>query len=272
VGVGIGSFLTMEFGAPIWERIGEAEETLAHGEWRLWIKYAAWRLEHGGVVLAASADDRRALGLAVARLEGRALRDVEVGAPALDTTFVFEGGYVLRVLADTTESEHWLLYVPDGNVLAVGPGAYTYERSDAARAWVEEDPPEPEALVSVRVRGDEVDPAELTRQLELTPTRASVAGRPDPRRRGRPAFRTEWVLDSPLPTARPLVEHLTALLDALEPHREPLRRLAAAWGADVSFQCGISAAQPAYEVDLSAELARRLADVGGRLDVSVWMY
>jgi hypothetical protein len=158
VRVGYGSFLTMEFGEPIWQALGRTEEMMVRGEWHLWIKHAAWRLEDDRVVLAGSADDRGALGLAVERLEGLVLRDVTVSGPALDTVFVFEGRLVLRVLADTTESEHWLLFVPDGNVLVVGPGACTYERADAPPARSELDAPTSPGVRATRVRAGPPEP------------------------------------------------------------------------------------------------------------------
>jgi hypothetical protein len=92
VRVGYASFLTLEFGEPVWEKLGNSDEEYAHGEWHLWIQHALWRLEHGGAVVAASDDDRSSLERAVGVLEGRTLADVRVEPATLDTAFVFDGG------------------------------------------------------------------------------------------------------------------------------------------------------------------------------------
>jgi hypothetical protein len=272
VGVGWGSFLTMEFGAPVWRRLGDADEEHAHGEWHLWIQHAVWRLEQDGTVIAASEDDRSTLEAAVARLEGRELRDVQVSPPALDTAFVFDGGCVLRVLpATTTRYEHWLLFAPDGHVLVVGPGtAHTYDRADAPPRHSEWDDRHDEARVSFRVLGDAVQPAQLTRRLGVPPTLTATKGQPDPRRPERLARRTAWVLDSPLPPDRPLADHIEALAGALEPRRAVLRRLARNWSAYVSFLCSLSSDATNYNLSLPADLLRRIDDLGAGLDLSFW--
>jgi hypothetical protein len=134
VALGIGSFVTMEFGAVRPPRhAGERP----HGEWHLWIMHPAWRLEAGECVLAASEDPRPHLAASLQRLEGRALRAVEVLPPALDTVFAFEGELRLRLFplySDATAEgyEHWLLFTPDDHVLVVGPGSrWSYQPARA---------------------------------------------------------------------------------------------------------------------------------------------
>ncbi len=68
VSLGIGSFVTMEFGAPLPPR-GDGEQI--RGEWHLWIMYCAWRLDNPHRVLAACEDSREHLTTAVQALEGR---------------------------------------------------------------------------------------------------------------------------------------------------------------------------------------------------------
>jgi len=63
------------------------------------------------------------LEIAVKRMDGLALLRVDIRHPMLDTVFTFEQDVVLRLFAEySSEMEHWMLVVPDGNVLTLGPG------------------------------------------------------------------------------------------------------------------------------------------------------
>lgn len=119
--LGVGSFLTAEFGKAVPAQKPRGRE---HGEWHLWITYAAWRIEQAGNTLAASEDERSRLTTAVEHLNGLAIRSIEVVSPALDTLFTFDQDIVIRVFPVYSEQyEHWQLFVPNGNVLTIGPGA-----------------------------------------------------------------------------------------------------------------------------------------------------
>ncbi|HEX8243085.1 MAG TPA: hypothetical protein VF541_06310, partial [Longimicrobium sp.] len=131
------SFVTLEFG-PREEPAGGRGRP--HGAWHLWIYCAAWRLDRQGDVLAASEDPRELLAEAVRVLEGLALVAVDVRAPALETTFAFENGVALHVFPIfSRDYEHWLLYLPDGQVLVAGPGSEWSVRTAGAGPAV---PPE----------------------------------------------------------------------------------------------------------------------------------
>lgn len=116
--VGYGSFVTVEFGRPT-----ATDRGRTHGEWHLWVYCCAWRLEHGERIVAASEDDRAALEEAVRRQDGLVLRSIDVVLPGLDTRFVFDDQLTLHLFGVYSEGpEHWMLFLPDGNVLSVGPG------------------------------------------------------------------------------------------------------------------------------------------------------
>ncbi|NET57600.1 MAG: hypothetical protein F6K47_15995 [Symploca sp. SIO2E6] len=53
--LGVGSFITLEFGNPL---PSSKERQKTHGEWHLWIYCCAWRIEEGNEVLASSEDPR----------------------------------------------------------------------------------------------------------------------------------------------------------------------------------------------------------------------
>lgn len=124
--LGMGSFITAELGEILpptrkWRR--------EHGEWHLWITYAAWRLERGSDILAACEDPRPKSQAAVESLNGLTLVSVDMLSPALDTLFVFDSDVRLRLFPVYSEGyEHWQLFTPDGNVLILGPGtSWTYQ-------------------------------------------------------------------------------------------------------------------------------------------------
>lgn len=125
VRLGLGSFVTLEFGEAL-----EPGGGRAHGRWHLWVYGSAWRLDDGGGVVAASEDARDALEQAVARLGGRVLERVDVAGPSLATVWWFEGGLALRLFPmGSHDLEHWLLYLPGGDVLNAGPGtSWSLER------------------------------------------------------------------------------------------------------------------------------------------------
>ena len=121
VSLGIGSYLTMDFGRAI-EVLISNKHKLTRGEWHLWVQYCAWRIEARGKVVAGSDDPRDKLEHAVKYFEGLALESVNVIPPAPDVIFVFEKDVVLRLFPFnfTGNYEDWYLYTPDGYVLVLG--------------------------------------------------------------------------------------------------------------------------------------------------------
>ncbi len=134
VSLGIGSFITLEFGTP---RPFEKFPERMRGEWSLWVTYSVWRLEKEAKVIIGSEDSRSELKKAVQYLEDLVLHSVVLTPPAFDTTFIFNEGVVLRLFSICTkEFEQWMLYTPDGNVLSIGPGSSWFYTSAS-------EPPEP---------------------------------------------------------------------------------------------------------------------------------
>ncbi|BAZ14456.1 hypothetical protein NIES4071_63000 [Calothrix sp. NIES-4071] len=132
VSLGVGSFLTLEFGQPLSNTNGHQH---VHGEWHLWIYNCVWRLEEAGKVLAASEDERNKIESAIVRLEGLSLQSIDLQPPIWDTVFTFENQVILRLFSIYSEDyEHWMLYTPDGNVLSLGPGSNWSYDSEAIPA------------------------------------------------------------------------------------------------------------------------------------------
>lgn len=128
--VGHGSFLTLEFGAPL----PPTPQGFVHGEWHLWVYGCAWRLQDAERVIASCEDSREQMERGVSVLEGRPLRSWRVSAPALDTVATFDGGVELLLFPIYTEDvDHWRLWTPGGRVLAAGLGAsWSYRPGDEA--------------------------------------------------------------------------------------------------------------------------------------------
>lgn len=122
--LGVGSFLTLEIGdaRPAVPRAGGAAPR-PHGEFHVWVYCSAWRIETPAAVLASSEDDRDALEATVQVLDGAVLAEARVDVPSLSLSLRFEDGTVLRTFSIFTAGyEHWMVYLPQGDVLTAGPG------------------------------------------------------------------------------------------------------------------------------------------------------
>jgi hypothetical protein len=80
-------------------------------------------------------------------------------------------------------------------------------------------------------RHDEIEDA-----TGLTPTHRHRKG--EAGMLGRPWPNDLWTLESPLPPAAPLADHLDWLWEQVHPHQEYLRALAAEDGVDIDLFCG----------------------------------
>lgn len=124
--LGVGSFLTFEMGNALpagRPRAGDGEDK-RHGDVHVWVYCSAWRLETKDAVLASSEDDRDRLATGVLALDGKLLTRLEIAEPSLAATFTFSDDTVLEVFPIFTDGyEHWMIYLPDGDVITAGPGS-----------------------------------------------------------------------------------------------------------------------------------------------------
>jgi len=131
--LGVGSFLTFEFGRRI------KNHGHVHGEWHLWIYLSSWALLHGDRQLADSDSDRRVISVSIRRLEDVPLSNVQFDHKSFRTTFVFDDFRLVvsppDYLDGTDKRDHyWLLFMPNSEVLTVGPVGFQVERSEAPGA------------------------------------------------------------------------------------------------------------------------------------------
>jgi hypothetical protein len=122
--LGTGSFLTVEFGPqrpPQPPRPGQHPRP--HGVFHLWVYCSAWRIDSPTEVIASSEDPRDQLATTIRRLDGLTLAGAQIERPSLSAAFRFHDGTTLHTFSIfSTGYEHWMFYLPDGNVFTAGPG------------------------------------------------------------------------------------------------------------------------------------------------------
>lgn len=132
---GHGSFLTLEFGEPNL-RVREAQPNSKHlkrptvtvqGDWHLWIYICHWRIMEAGDEIAWSESPDEVIAKGTRAIDGQMLMDLAIDPQTGASQFRFELGTVLHLSPLDAESELWMLYAPDGNVLSArGDGHYTW--------------------------------------------------------------------------------------------------------------------------------------------------
>jgi hypothetical protein len=118
--LGVGCFVTVEFGGQRPTR----DPKRRHGEFRLWVYCSAWRIENPREIIASSEDPREQLKTAVKHLDGRTISRITVERPSLSAAFEFADGTMLRTFSIFSKDyEHWIFYLPNGEVFTAGPGS-----------------------------------------------------------------------------------------------------------------------------------------------------
>jgi hypothetical protein len=131
-----------------------------------------------------------------------------------------------------------------------------------------------ETHAGFRVVGDSVDPAKLTERLRIHPSAATVKGQPNPLLHspgGVPSRTGYWMLSSEGSVqSNDLEAHLTYLLDQLEPARRAIAALSNSPEFRVEFHCYWMSETGHGGPVLSAEVLRRIADMGAELEFDVY--
>jgi hypothetical protein len=128
VKLGIGSFLTMEFGKP------EQTESspYIHGEWHLWLYMCNWRIESGNIISTGSNDDRLTIDTTLKETLLGSVENITLLHPALDLSIQFSSGTKLHTFSSSSDREEgqWKLFTPDDHCLTIyGDGSYEYPLS-----------------------------------------------------------------------------------------------------------------------------------------------
>jgi hypothetical protein len=133
VKLGVGSFLTFEFGPRV------RAHGHVHGQWHLWIYLSNWKLFRGNRQLVDSDADRKLITVSTRRLEEKALTNVDFNARTQETTFFFDDFRLVVSPADYLESpddrdNYWMFFMPENEVLVAGPAGIRVERGDTAQS------------------------------------------------------------------------------------------------------------------------------------------
>lgn len=122
--------------------------------------------------------------------------------------------------------------------------------------------------VCFRFIGAGVEPDAITSRLQLTPVEVFRKGDPLARRPAHSHGTGAWILDSHVDAERPLADHLTALLDQLEPHASRVRALSSAVCRPDFFVSEFHSGQGHASID-TATLGR-IAGLGASLTQDLW--
>ena len=134
--LGYGSFITIGFGKNVEFEITRRgkKEILSMPEWYLWTYMCSWEIEVDGEPLICSDDERSEIEESIKCLESRKLIGVEVLSDFYDMRLTFEGGIVLLLSSDNSDTDdiQWRLYTPDEKVLVAGPmKSISYQNSSS---------------------------------------------------------------------------------------------------------------------------------------------
>ena len=133
VKIGQGSFLTIEFGNSVINKI----DSINHGEWHLWVYMSCWRIEKNGIFFIGSEDSKDKIKKYVQKIEGCHLQSIEVCTQSLDLKLIFNNELVFKsfsvISADgnNEDSLHWMFYMPNNEVFVAGPGNKWIIENDA---------------------------------------------------------------------------------------------------------------------------------------------
>lgn len=127
---------------------------------------------------------------------------------------------------------------------------------------------------SFRLLGDDLDPDAISQATGLRPDHAQRKGDPHPQGRGGPPRRTGlWMLESPEAaegTTNHLEDHLTWLLDQLEPVADRLEQLCAHQRLKADFFCGYFMNQINSGFDLTPRTLARVAALDASLGLDIY--
>lgn len=125
--VGVGSFLTLEFGSP---RVTSAGVT--QGSFHLWIYGASWLIRQRGDLLTTSEDNHAVMLAGAQAMKDAVMRGFEFDPDVMTLTLRFDPDLdlVITPLGDA-EMEEWFLYLDDGTVITAGPGRSILRESAA---------------------------------------------------------------------------------------------------------------------------------------------
>jgi hypothetical protein len=113
--------------------------------------------------------------------------------------------------------------------------------------------------VGLRIMGETLRPEEVESALGLKASRSHLRGQRGSARQKNPWRESLWSLHSPLGDDRDIADHLTWLLDLLEPKLNTIRKLSEKYRIDIF--CGFSSGSGQGGFTLDAKTLARLASL-----------
>lgn len=117
VRLGVGSFVTMEFGEPHLVVVEPRKSlknrrVIPHGEWHFWIYCCNWKARIGDGQYVTSEDDRASLQKAADFLDGQILLSAKIDPQDVKCIFSFDLGGIIELTPYRGDgpNEMWLLY------------------------------------------------------------------------------------------------------------------------------------------------------------------
>jgi len=141
-------------------------------------------------------------------------------------------------------------------------------------SWVDEDedlrskePPGNEIKVRYLLAGFEVEPEEITKVLDLSPSTVwrggdAIAGT------ARKYKENGWLLQAPATRGEGIASQLSALLDLLESRGDKLKGIVSHCYSE--FSCVIYANEYVPEIHLEAEIVQRIGRLGAAIDIDLY--
>lgn len=110
-----------------------------------------------------------------------------------------------------------------------------------------------------------VSPEQFTQRLGLEPARYWHRAKPDPRTRRLAHFDNGWVYEPKVEPDAPLDEHVSALLDAVMPHREAFAQ--AARETRPLLTLAVASPEPRHSLFLHEPLIRLAAELNAEIEL-----
>ncbi len=128
VSLGIGSFVTMEFGNP--KEPKDSKKERYFGEWHLWIQYCNWVLLRDGIEIVDSEDKRQSIRQKLTLLEGAVFRSLQISSNQRTMEFNFDNDLVLKLSEYDEQDEQdnldmWWFFTTNDHVLHVNMAGWS---------------------------------------------------------------------------------------------------------------------------------------------------
>lgn len=128
-----------------------------------------------------------------------------------------------------------------------------------------------EVRATFRIVGDNVDPVTITSRIGIQPSKAHIKGSTMTKHPSLVYSTGYWGIDSTVPSDRPLEEHLSYLLDLLEPRALLIKEFKEA-GFTMGLYCGFFTSDVGLGsiIELEPDILRRITNIDISLELHIY--